>query len=164
VYRVGIGERTGVLAEAFGKLLHHPIDLLRLSRQPEPREKVSEGLVNAHSRKGHEVHVSIQHGLVELVAFAHIVTHGALVKARGLEEPGGDSQGGHFEEAGLAHYLKALLRLQGEGFDALLQHGLVLLLEKDGIDLLLLLPRHIATLILCRRRLLPELAAGQHLA
>jgi len=79
-------------------------------------------------------------------------------------EPGGDSKGGHFQEACLAHYLKALLGLQGKGFDALLQHRLVFLLEKDGIDLLLLLPRHIATLILGRRRLLPELAAGQHLA
>ena len=131
VGRVRVGKDARVeRAEALGELLHHPINLLRLARQPEAREEVAQRVVEAHPAKVERVHVNVEHLLVEVVALAEIIADRALVEALRLEQKLADGGGGLLESAHLDQVADAALRLHVELDDALLhlvlpvEHGL----------------------------------------
>lgn len=52
---------TNLKTESFRKLLHHAVDLLSLSRQPEAAQVVPDGVVEAHALEVHHVHILVQH-------------------------------------------------------------------------------------------------------
>lgn len=59
----GVGRRKhrGILqAEPLGKLLHHAVDLLGFSGEPEAAEIVTDGVVEAHALEVHHVNVLVQ--------------------------------------------------------------------------------------------------------
>ena len=87
----GAGEDVRVeFAVSLGEALHHPVDLLALSGQPEAPEELPERLHQDQVAEVVQVDEGGQHGDVEVGPFAQVVADGLLVQALALVQEIGD--------------------------------------------------------------------------
>ena len=79
---VGVGEDVGVeLAVALGECLHHPVNLLRLARQTETPQELSESLHQDQVSEVMELNKCFQHGFIEVILLSQIVSNCSLVQS-----------------------------------------------------------------------------------
>mmetsp|Transcript_7198 Transcript_7198/g.21190 ORF Transcript_7198/g.21190 Transcript_7198/m.21190 type:complete len:341 (-) Transcript_7198:2030-3052(-) len=103
------------------KLLHQPIDLLRLAWQPEAVQKFPDGLIKVHAGKVHGVHIGVHHGQGRLLALAQVLPHHRLLQPAGLGQELGHLLGAGAHHLMFLHVGNALLGLLVEQRNAALE-------------------------------------------